>query len=237
MDTWREGQFDSLIKLKNEADFFQTITTTAKELGYEYCAYGAQMPLPISRPTVVLFNNYPDNWKARYSEREYIKVDPTVTHGLKEILPVVWSEDVFKNSREFWDDARSHGLKFGWAQSARDMSGAIGLLTLARSEEPISDCDLDHDGIKLAWLSQVVHVGMTSLLMPKLIPETQARMTGREKEVLRWTAEGKTSYEIGQILNLAERTVNFHINNVLDKLRACNKIQAAVKATALGMLF
>jgi DNA-binding CsgD family transcriptional regulator len=31
--------------------------------------------------------------------------------------------------------------------------------------------------------------------------------------------------------------VNFHINNVVSKLGASNKTQAAVKAAALGMLF
>jgi len=53
---------------------------------------------------------------------------------------------------------------------------------------------------------------------------------------LRWTAEGKTAYEISHILNVSERTVNFHVNNVVDKLGASNKTQAAVKAAILGML-
>jgi len=66
---------------------------------------------------------------------------------------------------------------------------------------------------------------------------TGSRLRGlREKEVLRWTAEGKTAYEIGQILQVSERTVNFHINNVVNKLGASNKTQAAVKAATLGML-
>lgn len=71
---------------------------------------------------------------------------------------------------------------------------------------------------------------------PKPIPETQTKLTWREREILCWTAEGKTSYEIGEILTLSERTVNFHINNSVVKLGASNKTQAAVKATMLGML-
>jgi DNA-binding CsgD family transcriptional regulator len=78
---------------------------------------------------------------------------------------------------------------------------------------------------------------MARLLTPKLAPETQVALTSREKEVLRWTAEGKTSYEISQILDVSERTVNFHVNNAVAKLGTSNKTQAAVKATALGMLY
>jgi DNA-binding CsgD family transcriptional regulator len=78
---------------------------------------------------------------------------------------------------------------------------------------------------------------MSRFILPKLVPETLVIMTAREREVLRWTAEGKTAYEISRILTVSERTVNFHINNVVSKLGASNKTHAAVKAAALGMLF
>jgi DNA-binding CsgD family transcriptional regulator len=62
-------------------------------------------------------------------------------------------------------------------------------------------------------------------------------LTRRELEVLRWTAEGKTAFEISVIVGLSERTVNFHIHRVLAKLEATNKTQAAVKAAVMGLLF
>jgi len=61
-------------------------------------------------------------------------------------------------------------------------------------------------------------------------------LTEREREVMRWTAEGKTAFEISIIIGLTERTVNFHIGRVLAKLGAINKTQAAVKAAVMGML-
>jgi len=67
-------------------------------------------------------------------------------------------------------------------------------------------------------------------------PNTPEVLTEREREVLRWTAEGKTAFEIGLIVGLTERTVNFHIGRVLIKLAATNKTQAAVKAARLGIL-
>lgn len=236
MKTWQEDHLNALLSIKSENELFEEIAKMAKDMGFEYCAYGIQMPVPISRSTVALFNNYPVEWQEHYSEHGYLAVDPTVQHGLKDTLPIVWSHQIFESSPELWEEARAHGLHFGWAQSSRDASGAIGLLTLARSVEQLSESELYEHKARMAWLTQYAHAGMAKLLVPKYVPETLVTMTAREKEVLRWTAEGKTAYEIGQILIVSERTVNFHINNVVAKLGASNKTQAAVKAAALGML-
>jgi len=52
----------------------------------------------------------------------------------------------------------------------------------------------------------------------------------REIETLTWAARGKTSAEIAQIINLAKRTVDFHIDNARLKLGVATRIQAAIKA-------
>ena len=66
--------------------------------------------------------------------------------------------------------------------------------------------------------------------------EPPIRLTAREVEVLRWTADGKTSHEVGQIMAISERTVNFHINNSLLKLGANNKTSGVIKAAMLRLL-
>jgi DNA-binding CsgD family transcriptional regulator len=237
MNAWLEDGLDALLKATSEQDLFKQVAGAARNMGFEYCAYGIRMPVPVSRPRVAMFNNYSSKWQECYDSRGYLQVDPTVQHALKSSLPVVWSNQLFMQAREMWEDARSHGLRVGWAQASRDPAGAVGLLTLARSAEPLTRSELDANQAKMAWLAQYTHAAMARLLTPKLAPETQVALTSREKEVLRWTAEGKTSYEISQILDVSERTVNFHVNNAVAKLGTSNKTQAAVKATALGMLY
>lgn len=63
-----------------------------------------------------------------------------------------------------------------------------------------------------------------------------ATLSIRETEVLRWSAEGKTADDIGLILHLSERTVNFHIANAIKKMGASNKISAVVQAVLCGVL-
>lgn len=48
---------------------------------------------------------------------------------------------------------------------------------------------------------------------------------------------GKTAGEIATIINITERTVNFHISNAMEKLNCINKTAATVKAALLGLLY
>jgi len=64
-------------------------------------------------------------------------------------------------------------------------------------------------------------------LWPKAID-----LNDREVEVLTWVARGKTSVEIAQILGLAKRTIDFHIDNARGKLGAATRSEAVIKATS-----
>ena len=59
-------------------------------------------------------------------------------------------------------------------------------------------------------------------------PIEKARLTSREKEVLRLTGEAKTAKEIASELNIAETTVNTYWRNLKKKLDLAN-IQALVR--------
>jgi DNA-binding response OmpR family regulator len=53
----------------------------------------------------------------------------------------------------------------------------------------------------------------------------------RELETLTWAARGKTFAEIGEILGLSRRTVEFHLDNARKKLGVPTRTQALIKAT------
>ena len=62
------------------------------------------------------------------------------------------------------------------------------------------------------------------------------KLTKREVEILRWTAQGKSSEEIANLLHLSVNTINYHIKKSIANLDAPNKTAAAVKAAVLGLL-
>ena len=55
-------------------------------------------------------------------------------------------------------------------------------------------------------------------------------LTGREVEVLRHVAAGKTSREIGRVLYISENTVKNHVRNILDKLGLHSRSEAVLFA-------
>jgi butyryl-CoA dehydrogenase len=63
-----------------------------------------------------------------------------------------------------------------------------------------------------------------------------AVISRREKEVLDWLKEGKSSWDISVILGISERTVYFHVSNIMKKLGASNRSQALSIATRLGLV-
>lgn len=62
------------------------------------------------------------------------------------------------------------------------------------------------------------------------------QLTKRERECLNWAAEGKTSWEISQILKISERTANFHLGNCIEKTNSINRQQAISKCLILGVI-
>ncbi len=217
-------------------DLFQGAASQASDLGFEFCAFYLRFPVPVSNPTVATFDNHPPAWRARFRAKNYLAIDPTLGHALHYQSSVVWSGQVFAAAPGLWNDMRAHGLKVGWAQPARDARNVVGLLTVARSEGPLCPHEIKEKQPMLAWIAQTTHLGMTRHLAPQIMPSINATLTQREIDVLRWTAEGKTANEISSILDISERTVNYHANNAVSKLRVANKTAAATHAALLGIL-
>jgi LuxR family quorum sensing-dependent transcriptional regulator len=71
---------------------------------------------------------------------------------------------------------------------------------------------------------------MDSMHAPALVLKSKPLLTYREREVLRWVAEGKTGREIAIILEIAKRTVDAHVNSVTRKLKARSRTHAVAIA-------
>lgn len=220
---------DSDIPIDHLERVFHDISVSARELGFEHCSYTIQMPVPLSRPIALTFNTLEKGTAGIPGG-----VDDGVTfHSLQSIYGATSTQLVGSD----FGTCNIYGRTFyRWIQTVRALSGAIGQLILIRSRDIASSGEVNIDESKIAWLAKFLHEEMTTTLVKKMLPEALATLTPREKEVLRWSADGKTVPEIGCILTLSKRTVKFHIDNAIVKLNAANKVQAVVKAAAFGLL-
>ncbi|MBZ9713065.1 response regulator [Deinococcus multiflagellatus] len=67
-------------------------------------------------------------------------------------------------------------------------------------------------------------------------PNAASPLTTRETEVLRLIADGLGNKDIAQALGISVSTVKLHVQEVLLKLRAADRTQAAVQALRQGLL-
>jgi DNA-binding CsgD family transcriptional regulator len=61
--------------------------------------------------------------------------------------------------------------------------------------------------------------------------------TQREREVLEWLNRGKTSWDISVILNISERTVNYHVGNIMRKFGVSSRLLAVSESRKYGLSF
>lgn len=61
-------------------------------------------------------------------------------------------------------------------------------------------------------------------------------LTPKEVDCLEWCKEGKTNWEIGEILKISEKTVEFHMRNSMRKLGASNRVTAVVTGIRCGLI-
>jgi DNA-binding CsgD family transcriptional regulator len=180
--------------------------------------------------------NSPDGCIEYIVRHPILSQDPLVIQGLRDMRTFEWSKRIANRSNLPWYDAMLLGFDSGLAHASRDNRGSIGLLKLGVPTEQKPATYPDAIQMQVAWLALQCHSQMAGKFFQKHMPEADITMTKREREIMSWTADGKTAYEISQILNLAEPTIIFHLNKVVKKLGAVNKTQAAVKAMCLGML-
>ncbi len=177
----------------------------------------------------IVNHSYSDQWGEVYFENDFIEVDPVISFALASKDSFTWSTAFQKldtrnrKALEFVTMAGDYQLKEGLAHLVGDRENGT-LLSLALESE-----NNQYYSQLLNHVTPHLHEAMQRISARSPDPTVPA-LTEREREVLQWTGEGKSSWEIGIILSISERTVKYHINNIKTKLNAVNRAHAVAKA-------
>lgn len=210
--------------------------------GFDYFIYGARFPSSLVKPFVLIVSGYPDEWRQRYVDQNYIAKDPTVRHCVNSVRPLIWDEVATgaggsEGDRRFMEEARAFGLSGGASMPAHGGNGEVAMLSVC-SELDMSRMrgQIVRALPELFLLTAYVHEAAGKLVNEGKLPFRREELTDRERECLLWAAEGKTSWETAHILGISERTVNFHLQNVAAKLNVTSRQQAIARAVAQGLI-
>ncbi len=208
-------------------------------LGFDKFIYALRIPSQFSESRVIMVNGYPDPWLDRYWGNNYHMDDPILAYCGQSILPIQWQDvaaDSNSTGARIMHEAVDFGLRSGITMPVHSPKGELGVLSFALNRPVRSAREVTtHAMPYVQLLATSVHEAVKRVSgMADATPPMP--LTPREQECLRWTADGKTSWEIGQLLSMSERTVNFHLSNSMSKLDVCNRQHAVAKAVLRGLI-
>ncbi|MBL0374934.1 LuxR family transcriptional regulator [Rhizobium sp. KVB221] len=209
-----------------------------------YCVF--HQPKPIENAAeLIVAANWPPEWVARYVEKKYIVTDPTIRFLLRANRSFSWAQAVeaykdtphYRRMKSMMADGKGHGLASGYIFPVFTRNGLIGATTIGGPKEielTQAEVALLETAFRNAYLKYLEFMGEKHA--DSVAPGTEITMTHREIQALNNLAEGRTSPEIAQILDVSSNTVDWYVNSLQAKLQARNRNHAVALAFRQGLI-
>jgi LuxR family transcriptional regulator, quorum-sensing system regulator BjaR1 len=220
---------DELNRLGSSADVIAALRKALNRAGFEYfCFYG--FPKPDQKfDEAMLAAHLPPRWLELYLSENYAQIDHTIRFSKQTNRPFEWKSVPYDVAREprtanLVRRVNDFGLAGGYCIPIPGPRGMEGGVWMGGSKTELSS-----DTKPVLHLTALyAFERLRSILNWE--PGKRTVLTPREREVLAWAAQGKSAWEIGEILNIAKRTVDEHARNSFHKLGAANRTQAVAVA-------
>jgi LuxR family transcriptional regulator, quorum-sensing system regulator BjaR1 len=235
-----EGHPDTLaeiLALQSQFEVFRFLKKTAELFGFRNFLV---LRLPVSTSLDLHANSIITNWPAEflgaYDRQGLLQTSAVIARLRKSVLPFCF--DFAEMARERPADTSAKALKlyeeFGFRRGAcipvHDTKGGRSAVIMAGERAPLSQNEL----IELTMIA--IHAYQRLTDVTGVADKPDQTLTEREIDCLTWTAAGKTSADIAQILTLSEHTVNHYLNRAAKKLDTVNRTQAVAKALRRGLI-
>ncbi|HEX8949769.1 MAG TPA: LuxR C-terminal-related transcriptional regulator [Dissulfurispiraceae bacterium] len=220
---------------KKEGEFRALIRDLKALIAYDYAICAMENRDIEGKAVFDIVNiSYPAGWCFHYLINHYHLVDPIFEENFKHFGVQYWA-DTYKKTpppKDFIMIAEDFGLKEGYTfgmNRLQKSEGSLfslcgGAVERSRRTEAIMHRIMPH-----------FHYAFERISTPyekSYIPA----LSRRELEVLNWIKGGKSSWDVSVILGISERTVNFHISNIMQKLGTATRLQAVALAVDLGLI-
>ncbi|MBV9890063.1 MAG: LuxR family transcriptional regulator, partial [Rhizobacter sp.] len=179
----------------------------ANELGFGIIAGALILEGGPGRSSSFPFGNIPEPYRAVFEDNNRNRRDPVMQRLKRLSAPFVYDQSMYVNedAGDIWEVQALFGFKTGIAMALHLPGGKHFLMGVDRDDPlPGDEGQLTRMMADLQLLA--VHAQETTirLLMPESVEmQYLPRLTERELEILKWTAEGKSAWAVGQILNIS----------------------------------
>jgi DNA-binding CsgD family transcriptional regulator len=229
----------TLLGCDTPEQFGATVSQQVSRLGFGTWIYALDVTKASGEAGQALLGNYSDAWVEHYFQESYQRVDPVIQHCRAHTTPFPWPQTRHlpgtpRETTRLFDEAAEFGLVSGFSVPIHGVGCTWGLLSMAAPHLLVAS-DMHALAANAVLLSSYVHEAGHRFCEIQ-VPLPQVALTDREVECLQWGAEGKSSWEIGRVLGISERTVVFHMQNAAHKLGVSGRQPAIARAVALGLI-
>ena len=221
---------EGLDRLDTPEAVLDTMLRVVSRFGFEWLAFTGILPKPgETLDDLILAHHSPDGLHDLYANRDYVRIDPNMRRALRSSSPFDWTwedygDEYGPRSTEVMRVLAEYTMERGFFVPVHGAGGYEAAVAMAGP-----DVDLAADAKPgLHLISLYAFERMRQLLGRK--SEVKPPLTPREREVLAWSAQGKSAWEIGTILSVGKRTVDEHAQTAMRKLGAVNRTQAVAIA-------
>jgi DNA-binding CsgD family transcriptional regulator len=235
-----DGIFYEVANSQTTDEFRDALVNFAGRHDFDFGSVSVLVDDPSGTPKNGEVFHLPASYIDSFFDFDSAKQDPVMQHLKRSSLPTTWTGDTYVEAGQagVWEQMASCGLVSGASVAIHLPQGqhlAVGFDSrkkTASSKKHLMPMLAEMQLFAVHAIEPAIR-----LFSPEAVPESVVpSLTGRELETLRWTFDGKTAWEVGQILSIAERTAVKHIQNACEKLGCISKHQAVLKAFRLRLI-
>lgn len=175
----------------------------------------------------------PDGWEDAYARARLERDSPLIRGVQTQASSFVWSEAFPDSSRSPWQGWKvlsDFDLEDGIGVPVHGPGGYCAVVSLGFERIDLSP--QERRALDLASIALHDHM---RALSPLPAPSF-TQLSERERDALAFVAEGKSDWEIGVILNIAQATAHSHVENAKRKMGARSRAQAVARAVRMGLI-
>jgi DNA-binding CsgD family transcriptional regulator len=229
----------SVLEAKTRDEFRGEVVRFARHLGFETVSATTVIDHLLGESEFISIDNTPSGYVDAFEDTGMARRDPVMQHCKKNSVPIIWNQDTYVSAGagDKWDAQARYGYRTGIAMALHLPQGRHFFLGVDRDQPlPTDRMELTRIVADLQLFAVHAQEAAARIMLPAMPEPGLPSLTPREIETLRWTMEGKTAWEVGNILGISERTAVLHVNNAAHKLGCVNKHQAVLKALRLGLI-
>lgn len=177
--------------------------------------------------------SFPADYMQLYFENNFHLTDAVVYEFLTTLSPVNWLKLDQRCGYNYPASllALDYNMREGWSY------GTLDIATMTCSLFSIGGPRVENDKRVQFLLEYIIPFYSEAYQRVRGKPSIKDHdLTQKEVEVLHWIKEGKSSWEISVILSCSTRTINFHVNNIKNKLHAQSRAQAVAIGLQRGII-